>query len=118
MPLKILADTHIAKQISLQLRAKGVDIIRLEEVSDLGNDSTDLEILEYAIVQDRAVLSLDDDFLLLHYEFQSKQRSHRGIFLGSRKLQGQIGPIVKFILEYHELFENDDDIYNQLIEIE
>jgi hypothetical protein len=31
-PLKLFLDTHIDKQVALQLRAKGVDVVRCEEV--------------------------------------------------------------------------------------
>lgn len=115
MALKLLADTHIAKQVTIQLRAKDVDIVRLEEVDDLGNDATDIEILEYATVHQRVVLSLDNDFEGLHFEYITQQKAHKGIFLGNKRLQGNIGTIVNFILEYHELFEDDDDLDNQLI---
>ncbi|MCI0708604.1 MAG: DUF5615 family PIN-like protein [Chloroflexi bacterium] len=115
MALKLLADTHIAGQVSVQLRARGVDIVRLEELDDLGNDATDIQILEYAVTYQRAVLSLDNDFEALHFEYITQQKVHKGIFLGNKRLQGNIGTIVNFIWEYHELFEDDDDLDNQLI---
>ena len=117
MQLALLADTHIAKQITLQLRAKGVDIVRLEELTDLSNDATDSEILDYAIQHNRTVLSLDNDFEILHFEYIAQQKSHYGIFLGDKRLQGNIGTTVNFIVEYNELIENEGDILNQLIYI-
>lgn len=117
MTLRILSDTHIARQVSIQLRAKGVDIVRLEEVNDLENNAKDRAILEYAIQHGRAVLSLDNDFAALHFELLAQQKSHRGIFLGHPRLQGNIGELVKFIVEYDALIENDGDLDNQLIYI-
>jgi predicted nuclease of predicted toxin-antitoxin system len=117
MELRLLADTHIAKEISRQLRNRGIDIVRLEELENLATDSSDADILRYAVEDERAVLSLDDDFEQLHFEYIAQQKRHKGIFLGNRRLQGTIGVIVNFIIEYAELIESDDDIHNQLIYI-
>jgi hypothetical protein len=38
--MKLYADTHIPKQVAIQLRQKGIDIIRCEEVG-LGEASDD-----------------------------------------------------------------------------
>ncbi|MGB7340075.1 MAG: DUF5615 family PIN-like protein [Phototrophicaceae bacterium] len=114
--LLILADTHINKQIAIQLRDKGVDVVRLEELADLPNYATDRQILEYAASHHRAVLSLDDDFRTLHYEWLEQNKVHSGIFLGNRRLQGNIGIIVTFIIEQAELIEAMVLIENDLIE--
>lgn len=117
------SDTHIAKAISTQLRLKGIDVQRLEETSDLPNNAKDRDILIYASEQGRAVLSLDDDFAMLHSEFLKNGENHCGIFLGGRHLQGSagIGVLVKAIAAYHELIAADagtmDDFVNQLIHI-
>lgn len=117
MKLIILADTHIDKQIAIQLRSKGVDIVRLEELDDLENNAKDAEILTYAIQNDRAILSLDNDFETLHFNYIAQGKEHKGIFLGDKRLQGNVGIIVNFIAEYSELIESDSDIHNQLIYI-
>lgn len=53
----------------------------------------------------RAVLSLDEDFELLHYQWMSEDKIHGGIFLGTRHMQGikGIGVIVNFISSYAEI---------------
>ncbi|MDQ7024404.1 MAG: DUF5615 family PIN-like protein [Anaerolineae bacterium] len=115
----ILADTHIAKAISVQLRQKGVDALRLEEIADMPNNSSDKQILTYATVRGRAVLSLDDDFDVLHTEWLSQGKSHAGIFRGQSYLQGNIGIIVNNLIEYHELIVSGagtmEDLRSQLI---
>lgn len=118
MNLTLLADTHIAREIATQSRNKGIDIVRLEEVADLPNNANDSEILRYATQQGRAVLSLDNDFEALHYEFLARQEDHAGIFLGHKSLQGNIGVIVNELVEYNELVNDIKvDIYNRLIHI-
>lgn len=104
MALRLITDTHIAKQIAIQLRDKGIDVIRLEELEDLPNDALDSEILEWATNNNRAVLSLDEDFHILHYQWVAEDKVHNGIFLGTRHMQGikGIGIIVNFISAYAE----------------
>lgn len=118
MSISILADTHISRAIINQLRAKGVDAVRLEEIDDLPNDASDEAILEYATLHNRSVLSLDNDFRIWHYQFLVEQKDHAGIFLGNKTLQGDagIGLIVRTITEYHQLIEMEDMV-NQIIEI-
>jgi uncharacterized protein DUF5615 len=114
----LFADTHIAKAIVIQLRNKGIYIVRLEEVAALPNNASDSEILRYATEQGRAVLSLDDDFETLHYEYLAEGFEHAGIFWGHHSLQGNIGTIVNFIVEYNQLVEDASvDIHKQLIRI-
>ena len=119
MTLRIFADTHIARAISVQLRQKGVDVLRLEETPDLPNNATDRQILVYATENERAVLSLDDDFDALHTEWLSQGMSHSGIFRGQAYLQGNIGVIVKTLAEYNDLIVSGagtmGDIKDQLI---
>ena len=119
MSLRVLADTHIARTIAVQLRRKGVDIVRLEEIPDLPNNCTDAQILEYATEDSRAVLSLDDDFDALHTQWLLNGKSHAGIFRGQAHLQGNIGVIVNMLMEYHELIISGagsmDDLKDQLV---
>jgi predicted nuclease of predicted toxin-antitoxin system len=117
--LKLYFDTNIAKQIALQLRARGVDVVRCEEVGMA--EAKDWKHLEYAIEQGRAVVSFDRHFPGLHAKYLSTGRDHKGIFYVANHLQGDdgIGVIVRFLLEYHEMVEAgagtvEDDIYNHL----
>lgn len=120
MSLKLYTDTHIAKQVTLQLRAKGVDIVRSEEV-DLATAS-DIEHLRFATREGRAMVSIDRDFRRLHNQILQENLEHSGIFSVSRHLQGRhnIGRIVTELFEYWQLIEAgagsvEDDIENKII---
>lgn len=119
MSLKFYTDTHIAKQVAVQLRQRGVDIVRCEEVGLAEAD--DETHLEYATQNSRMVVSMDDDFASLHSQWQKRQQSHSGIVLVSSRLQGErnIGKIVTALYEYFQLIEAgagtlEADIHNQL----
>jgi predicted nuclease of predicted toxin-antitoxin system len=58
--LKFYLDTHISKQVALQLRQKGVDVVRCEEVGIAAAD--DEAHLEYAATEGRILISADQDF--------------------------------------------------------
>mgnify|MGYP000208991113 CR=1 FL=1 len=118
--LAIITDTHVAKAIAIQLRNNGLDVVRLEEIVDLPNDASDIQILQWATDNERAVLSLDDDFATLHYEWIGQGHTHNGIFWGRSRLQGQggIGLIVTFISDYATAIGDMSDMQNQLIEME
>ncbi len=120
MTLRLITDTHIAKQIAIQLREKGVDVVRLEELSELPNNAKDTDILEWATTNRRAVLSLDDDFERLHYEWMAEEKIHNGIFFGDSDLQGAggIGTIVNFIADYARYVDDMILIEGDLIPIE
>jgi hypothetical protein len=68
------------------------------------------------------MVSMDDDFIDLHFQWLEQDKSHLGIFKISHKLQGNegIGAIFKALFEYHGLISEgaatlDKDIHNQLI---
>lgn len=58
--MKLLADEHIPPAFVKALRGEGYDIVDIDETVGLG--TSDPEILDYAIEQDRAILSEDTDF--------------------------------------------------------
>lgn len=116
MPLKFYFDTHIAKQIAVQLRQRGVEVIRCEEVGMA--EASDEEHLIYAAQHGCAMVSMDEDFLGLHDCWQALGLKHAGIFKVSRFLRGKwnIGHIHNELLVYVELvaieagsLENDID---------
>jgi Domain of unknown function (DUF5615) len=119
-PLKLYFDENVAKEIALQLRAKGVDVLRCQEVG-LG-EADDPIHLEYAIEQGRAIVSFDNDFKHLHQQYMNAEKSHMGIFHVAEYLQGDggIGTIVTTLLDLHLMIEGEagtveNDIHNQLI---
>jgi len=115
--LSFYTDTHIAKQIAVQLRNKGVQIIRCEEVGLAEAD--DDEHLKYAVDHQLCIITKDDDFLRLHATYLSEGREHCGIFYSRQRDNPTIGEIVKACLEYYDLIESDagdeEDLYNTII---
>lgn len=121
-PLRFYADTHIPKAVTLQLRSRGVDIVRCEEVGLAEAD--DLTHLGYATQQGRALVSRDTDFLRHHSEWMSANKQHGGIFFVQDHLQGEkaVGVIVRTLYDYFELIAGgaatvEQDIANQVIYI-
>jgi Domain of unknown function (DUF5615) len=118
--LKFYTDANIAKAIAVQLRNRGVDIVRCEDVGMVKAD--DYQHLEYATVHGRTMITGDTDFLRIHGEWQIAGRSHNGIMFIQDHLQGDkgIGVIVRDLILYHELVVNGaatvkDDIANQVL---
>ncbi|MBL8164852.1 MAG: DUF5615 family PIN-like protein [Anaerolineae bacterium] len=62
--VKFYFDTHIPKAVAIQLRARGVIVIRCEEVGLAEVDDT--EHLEYATAEGLTLVSHDRDFWDLH----------------------------------------------------
>ena len=102
MALKFFFDTHIAKSAALQLRAKGVDVVRCEEV-DMA-DALDEDLLQYATDENRIMVSQDDDFTKLHVKWQESNKKHAGIIKLPRSVQkeAQISLVVNDIAFYDE----------------
>jgi hypothetical protein len=118
--IKFYTDTHVARAVATQLRARGVDIVRCEEVGLAV--ATDPHHLEYATSQGRVLVSQDDDFTMYHAQWQQIGQMHSGIMLIPKHLrgEGQISFVVKELLVYHALITAgvgsvQDDIANQLL---
>jgi predicted nuclease of predicted toxin-antitoxin system len=117
--LKLYTDKHIPRAVAVQLRLKNIDIVRCEDVG-MG-DAKDMDHLEYASKEGRALISQDTDFQQLHHEWQQAKKHHGGIFLVPGYLQGNaiISVVVKAMLAYDELIAGgagsvDEDIANRL----
>ena len=120
MSVKFYTDTHIPKQVAVQLRKQGIDVVRCEDVGMAEAD--DEELLEYAVEHESAVITKDDDFLRLHTEWLRQGQTHFGIFYCPLRDRPAIGIIVITCSEYHDLIAGaagtiDDDIKNQVIYI-
>jgi predicted nuclease of predicted toxin-antitoxin system len=118
--IKFYLDTHIAKAVAVQLRARGVDVVRCEEVGMAEAD--DPVHLEYAAREGRVLVSQDDDFAAHHAQWQREGKKHSGIMLLPKRLQSeaQISFAVTELATYHALVAEgagsvEDDIANQLI---
>ena len=101
MSLKFFTDTHISKQVAIQLNAMTVDVLRCQDVGL--EDASDEELLVYAVTHERAILSKDDDFLTLHSRWRIIEQNHFGIFYCPYRDRSTIGLIVTVCKEYHTL---------------
>jgi Domain of unknown function (DUF5615) len=103
--LNFYTDKHIPKQVAIQLRERGVNVVRCEEVG-MG-DAKDIQHLSYAVEHGYAMVSLDTDFQDLHAKWLMTEQAHRGIFCISKHLQGKkgIGKIVNELWDYHQMVE-------------
>jgi predicted nuclease of predicted toxin-antitoxin system len=118
--IKFYTDSHVAKAIAVQLRSRGVDIVRCQDVG-MG-DADDAEHLEYATGQGRAVITGDEDFLTLDAQWRSSGRNHTGIIYLQPHKKDAIGTVVEAILFLHQAVAEGaadlaTDVYNQVIRI-
>jgi len=70
-------DAHIHYEVVRQLRAKGVDVLRCQDVKM--DNAKDHEHLSYATEQGRIMITCDRDFNDLHYLWIAEGREHAGI---------------------------------------
>ena len=75
--LKLFTDEHIHKPVVDQLDNRGIDIVRVEDIDWKGE--ADQSLLEYAVSEQRMLITGDDDFLRLHAEWKSAGKQHHGI---------------------------------------
>jgi hypothetical protein len=117
MSLKFYTDTHIPKQVAVQLREKGIEVIRCEEVGLA--TASDAEHLQYAASRGLSIITKDDDFLRLHARWMREGKKHAGIFFSAHRFVPAIGEIVSLCAGYYELVEagaaTAADIHNQTI---
>ena len=116
MPIKFYADTHIAKAVVEQLRARGVDIIHCHEAGR--NEASDPEHLEYAASEGRSIVTNDQRFGVWHQQRLEAGKHHAGIFIITKQ-KDNIGMIVHELLYWHELIvggagDAEGDIYDQV----
>lgn len=115
--LKFYTDTHIDKQVAVQLRNQGVDVVCCEEVGMA--TGSDLDHLEYATNDRRALITKDDDFIKLHVQWQEEGKGHAGIFFCPYRDKAMVGLIVNECLYYYKAIESgagtlERDIENHL----
>lgn len=105
MSLKFYTDTHVPKQIALQLREHGVDIVRCEDVGLAEAD--DETHLEYGTQDERILITFDKGFRTRAFEWLANNKHHSGILLCKHYLQGEkgIGILVEHCLFYWEAVE-------------
>ena len=84
MAIKFYTDSHIAKAVAVQLRKRGVDIVRCQEVGK--DNAPDDAHLTYATSQGRTIITADKDYLVLDTLWRESGRHHAGIvYLNAEK---------------------------------
>jgi predicted nuclease of predicted toxin-antitoxin system len=119
MPLKFYFDTHIPKAAALQLRSRGADVLRCEDVG-MSYASDEAHLL-YASKDDRIVVSQDNDFAIIHLRWQREGLEHAGIIKLPGYFHGEamISIVVRELSLYHELEKSGaatrEDFYNRIV---
>lgn len=118
--LKFYTDTHIDKQVALQLRQRSVDVVRCEEVGLAEAD--DETHLQYAAQHNLALITKDAGFRLRHFQWMNAGKKHSGIFFFRDRHVAAIGKIVTACHSYAQLIEDGagtlEDIKNEFFDIE
>jgi hypothetical protein len=120
MTLKFYFDTHIPKAAAVQLRQRGIEVVRCEEV-DLA-EADDTEHLEYATGHLLTLVSHDRDFWELHGHWMMQGLHHTGIILFHHQFEGKVGKFVTELAALHQLIVGgagsvEADIYNCVYEV-
>ena len=119
--LKFFTDENTVKAIAVELRNKGVDIVRNVKIGMMSDP--DDELLDYAIKNNRIVITEDDDFLRHNKARLEAGLEHPGIFFLNPHVRGKkgIGTVVRFVLEAHRQVKsgekNVEEFYNQVMYI-
>lgn len=74
MPVSLLLGENVAAPLTDKLDKAGHDIERVVDVSELGEGVDDTTICQYAVEEDRLIVTSDDDFV------QMLANSHSGVF--------------------------------------
>lgn len=108
-------DTHIGKQVAIQLREKGIHVVRCQEV-DLA-DADDQTLLAYAAENNLMMLSCDHGFRNWGFTRIAEGKSHTGILLFDQERHCQnIGRMIKIITLFYELSDMAAERQNRLYE--
>ncbi len=118
--LKFYFDVHVPKAVATELRKRGMDVVRCQEIGL--HDADDAIHLETATQQGRVVVSFDEDYPALHAAWLEAGKKHAGIMRLSPDLQQPygIGQMVRVLADYHALISEgagtlEADIENQLL---
>ena len=91
MAIRYHLDEHIDPAVAAGLRGRGIDVTTAKEAGLLGAD--DDEHLRFALAEMRAILTHDEDFLVLH----SQGRPHYGIVFCHQEAR-TIGQVVQSLV--------------------
>ncbi len=98
--IKFLADEHVDIDITRGLRARGVDVLTVQEAGLAHTD--DALILAFGLEHDRVIFTQDADFLAWH----QRGVPHAGIAYVHQ--QASIGTVVRGLLLIHEMLTAEE----------
>ncbi len=82
--IKLFLDEDVFPELAIILRKIGYDAVSTVELKRKGK--TDLEQMEFAISEKRAILTFNiKDFILIHNKYISVGKIHYGIIVSSQK---------------------------------
>lgn len=104
-PIRLYLDKDtISRALIRALRARGIDVLTAQEAGKIS--ATDREHLAFAAEEGRAIFTFNTrDFVVLHTEYLSQQKTHAGIIVSD---QLQVGLIVRRLLKLHNAKSSDD----------
>ena len=98
--VKFYTDAHIAAAVTRALRREGVDIVRAYEAGLA--DADDIAHLEFALRENRVLVTQDSDFLLYH----AQGRPHAG--LAFFRNGAAVGYIIAELLMLHAVMAPEE----------
>jgi uncharacterized protein with PIN domain len=98
--IKFYTDEHIPKAVIQGLRRRGIDILSVPESGML--EASDEEILDRALIENRIIITQDDDFLRLH----SEGKKHSGIVYSPHGTS--IGEMISGLMLIHQLLDSEE----------
>src|SRR5436190_16949462 len=95
--LRLYLDRHIKKQLAVDLRQRGYDVLTTEEASM--DTASDEDQLAFAAKQERAILTFNiRDFAPLHEQWTADARAHAGVIVSQQLGSRQYGVLLSRML--------------------
>jgi predicted nuclease of predicted toxin-antitoxin system len=109
--VRLYLDRHIMGRLAVDLRGRGYDTVRTEEV---GKDTaSDEEQLVFATAENRAVLTFNiRDFAPLHEAWQAARRAHAGVIVSQQFGRRDYGLLLQRMLRLLNHFTREEMIGN------
>lgn len=109
--VRLYLDRHIMGRLAVDLRGRGYDVVRTEEV---GKDTApDEEQLAFATAENRAVLTFNiRDFAPLHEAWQAAGRAHAGVIVSQQFGRRDYGLLLQRMLRLLNHFTREEMIGN------
>lgn len=117
MAIKFYFDVHIPTAVADQLRIRGVDVVRCQELGM--HDASDVEHLERAVLEERTLVSVDSDYYVIAHDWMIQGRNHCGIIRILPEDQNNVGKIVKSLDFLYKAIEGgaaqlESDVFNTI----